>query len=128
MEKDYHSKNKNANLIDIPFVIQLQSFDILNSDGLLYYARTSLNFTNIKVVRMSLEFHLNFNWSNCEWQTLNKKKTTDVLALKDDASIAWLWFISKIKFADLMISLYRGLLIKIRLFKTNYLKLKKKLI
>ena len=51
-----------------------------------------------------------------------------VLALKSDASIAWLWFICMTKFAGLIISLYKGWTMIIRLSEIDHPKLKKRLI
>ena len=55
-----------------------------------------------------------------------QKKTIHALVLKGDTGIAWLWFISIIKFAGLTISLYRGWRIKIRFFEMDHHELKKK--
>ncbi len=71
----------------------------MDGDGLSHRPSIPLNLTGIGVVQTSLGFHLNFDWLNCEWQLLNKKKTTHVLALKGNAGIARLWFIGMTKFA-----------------------------
>ena len=81
----------------------------------------------MEVIRINLGFYFNFDWLNCKWQPLNKK-IMYVLALKGDAGIAWLCFISMTEFASLTISSYGGLIMKIRLFKTNHLELKRRLI
>ncbi len=109
-------------------VTQSQSLDTVDGDGLSHPLNTPLNLTDMEFVMTSSGFHLNFDWSNCEWRPLNKKQITHVLTFKGDAGVAWLWFIGMTEFAGLTISSYGGWIMKIRLPETDHLELKRRLI
>lgn len=51
-----------------------------------------------------------------------------ILVLKGKAGLAWLLFIGMTKYAGLLLSQYGNWTIKIRLFKVDHKKLKRKLI
>ena len=120
--------NRECRPIDATSIKESQPTNTMDRGNSTDRPSISLVLAGIEVVRKSSGFFSKFDWSRCEWRPLNKRKTTHALALKNEAGLAWLRFISTTEYTSLTIGKFVSWTMRIRLSKENYTELKRRLI